>query len=222
MSAEKEHPMTFEPAFWHQHWRDAAPSAARSRAPVNPYVLKEAGAHPDLADSAPSAMDVGCGIGTEALALAQIGWIVTAVDTSADALRIAAERAEVLDLAEKITWVEADITSWSPESQYDLVTSSYVHTRLPQPELLRRLAGWAAPGGTVLMVGHAPGHHNHGDHGHPPEEATDQLELLTDALSIGEWAVHTTKTSRTVPLADGQQKTQHKTLHDVVLRAERR
>lgn len=210
--------MTFGPAFWHQHWRDAAPSAARSRAPVNPYVLQEASAHPDLADSAPSALDVGCGIGTEALALAQKGWIVTAVDTSAEALRMAAERAEVLGLAEKITWVEADITGWSPESHYDLVTSSYVHTRLSQPELLRRLAGWVTPGGTVLMVGHAPGHHNHGDHGHPPEEATDQLELLTDALDSRDWAIRAASTSRTVPLAGGETRI----LHDVVLRAERR
>lgn len=210
--------MTFDRAFWHDHWRDADVSKAMSTAPVNPYVLQEASARPESAVAAPSALEVGCGTGNEALALAQAGWTVTALDTSADALRVAAERAEVRGLTDWITWVEADVTSWSPESAYDLVTCSYVHTLLPPPELLRRLAGWVAPGGALLMVGHAPGQHSHDDHGHPPAEATDQLEDLKATLTSSEWAVRTVKTSRTAPLADGQQKT----LHDVVLRAERR
>ncbi|MGO1524279.1 MAG: class I SAM-dependent methyltransferase [Nesterenkonia sp.] len=228
MSQAQEPEMTFDPTFWHEHWLSNGPSAASSTVPANPYVLQEARAHPDpnANGSSASALEVGCGAGNEALALAQAGWEVTAVDTSAEALRIAADRAAAQDLSERVTWVEADATSWSPQSHYDLVTCSYVHTPLPQAELLLRLAEWVAPGGTLLMVGHAPGHHGHHDHGehghsehgHPPEEAADQLQPLADALNHHQWSVSTREVARTVALQDGPVKT----LYDVVLRAERR
>lgn len=234
MSEAKNPAMAFDPDFWHEHWRSAGPSGAMSSAPANPYVMHEAAARPDLGSSdlgssdpgapTPAALEVGCGAGTEALALARAGWAVTAVDTSADALRTAAQRAADQGLEEKLTWVQADVTIWSPESQYDLVTCSYVHTLMPQPRLLRRLAGWTAPGGTLLMVGHAPGQHSPGEHSHPPKEATDQLALLTDALDTHDWAISAFRTSRTVSMP-GSQLTpggKQKTLHDVVLRAQRR
>lgn len=216
MSAPKEPAKTFDPAFWHEHWREAAPGVVSSK-PVHPSVLQEAESRPARSDS-PTALDVGCGAGAEAFTLALAGWRVTAVDTSADALEIAAERAASLGLEERITWVQADATSWSPASTFDLVTCLYVHTLLPQPELLSRLASWVAPRGTLLMVGHAPGSPHHHHHGHPPEEAADQLEPLAAALARDSWSIRAARSSRTVSRNDGQPET----LHDVVLRAGRR
>lgn len=224
MSDAQQPEMTFDPAFWHEHWRSNGPMAGMGTVPANPYVLQQAQRRPapNTASWAPSALEVGCGAGNEALALAQAGWEVTAVDTSPEALKIAADRAAAQGLSDRVTWVEADATSWSPSSCYDLVTCSYVHTALPQSELLRRLADWVAPAGALLMVGHAPGHHGHGDHGHehghPPEEATDRLQPLAEALDCSQWSVSTRETARTVTLQDGQEKT----LHDVVLCAQRR
>lgn len=225
MSEAQEPEMTFDATFWHEHWRSNGPSAAMSTVTANPYVLQEAQGlpAPNIASSSPSVLEIGCGAGNEALALAQAGWEVTAVDTSAEALKIGAERAAAQDLSERVTWVKADATTWSPQSHYDLVTCSYVHTPLPQPELLLRLAGWVAPGGALLMVGHAPGHHDHGhhshgDHDHPPEEAAGQLKPLEDALNNHQWLVSTREVARTIALQDGREKA----LYDVVLRAERR
>jgi SAM-dependent methyltransferase len=51
-----------------------------------------------------SVLDVGCGIGTLAMAMAEQGYQVTGVDVSPEALRIAARRAGERNL--KIEWVE--------------------------------------------------------------------------------------------------------------------
>lgn len=117
--------------------------------PANPYV-------PQLAATVEpgTALEVGCGTGNEAIALAEADWEVTAVETSAEALTRAKHRAH--GVGPEISWVHADATTWEPSHGYDLVTCSYVHTLLPQPQLLSRLAGWVNPGGRLLMVAHPP------------------------------------------------------------------
>jgi len=105
------------------------------------------------------ALDAGCGHGSDTLWLATRGWRVTAVDFAATALAYARSSAEALgeDVAERIEWVEADLTTWTPPPEaYDLVLSLYLHAAESVVELVQRLAGGVAAGGTLLLVGHRP------------------------------------------------------------------
>lgn len=106
----------------------------------------------EIADLEPGrALDLGCGSGRAALWLAERGWQVTGVDYSEVALGLAREERPDID------WVLADLREYEPESAaFDLVLVLYVH--LPSVErrgLLGRAAAALAPGGTMLVLGHA-------------------------------------------------------------------
>ena len=91
--------------------------------------------------------------------LAAHAWHVTGVDFSAAALGHARSMGEAAgrEIAERLTWVQADLSSWAPEAEgYDLVLSQYVHVAGSVDEMVRRLARGVAPGGTLLLVGHRP------------------------------------------------------------------
>jgi SAM-dependent methyltransferase len=121
-------------------------------------------------------LDLGCGEGGDSIWLAEQGWTVTGLDVSATALARAAEEADARGLA--IDWVRADLSTWEPEGTYDLVSACFLHSPIafPRTEVLRRLAGSIAPGGHLLVVGHAApppwsryaedhdDHDGHGDH----------------------------------------------------------
>ena len=96
------------------------------------------------------ALDVGTGEGRHAVWLARRGWSVTAVDFSA--VGIDRGRAESTGLA--IDWVVADVREWHPPdgARYDLVLSVYLH--LPA-DVFNRARTWLAPGGTLVVLGHA-------------------------------------------------------------------
>ena len=105
------------------------------------------------------ALDAGCGHGAEALWLAARGWRVTAVDFAAAALAHARATAEALgpDVAERIDWVEADLSTWRPQAAgYELVVCVYLHVDGTVEEMVRRLAAGVARGGTLFLVGHRP------------------------------------------------------------------
>jgi hypothetical protein len=54
-------------------------------------------------------------------------------------------------------WVEADLGTWAPPAHaFDLVVCLYVHVEGSVTDLVRRLGGGVAPGGTLFMVGHLP------------------------------------------------------------------
>jgi SAM-dependent methyltransferase len=98
------------------------------------------------------AVDLAAGEGRHALWLAGLGWRVTAVDFSAVGL----ERGAAQPGAERVTWVTADVTTWtaSPAS-LDLVVVAYLH--LPEGDtvdLLTRAVRWLRPGGRLLVLGH--------------------------------------------------------------------
>ncbi|WP_030275640.1 FAD-dependent oxidoreductase [Streptomyces sp. NRRL B-24484] len=130
------------------------------------------------------ALDLGCGEGADAVWLAEQGWRVTAVDISAVALGRAAEHAREAGVAGRIEFRRADLAEAFPEGSWDLVCAQYLHSEveLPRDAILRRAAAAVAPGGTLLVVGHAgppswqqpgadgdPGHghrHGHAGHGH--------------------------------------------------------
>jgi cyclopropane fatty-acyl-phospholipid synthase-like methyltransferase len=102
---------------------------------------------------------VGSGEGADAIWLAARGWRVTGVDFSATALQRAATHAATGggDMAGRITWVQADLTVWTPPAAaFDLVTAHFMH--LPEEQrraLFARLADGVAPDGTLLIVGHS-------------------------------------------------------------------
>ncbi|WP_181772042.1 class I SAM-dependent methyltransferase [Amycolatopsis pittospori] len=192
----------FDKQYWEEHWLRTEAGGS----PPNPYLAREIG---ELAPG--SALDAGCGEGAEAIWLASRGWRVTAADISSAVLSRAAERAAAIEVPGKVEWVEADLGSWTPDARFDLVTTHYAHPAMPQLEFYDRLAGWVAPGGTLLIVGHLHGH----GHGHqPPDEASATAAAVTARLDGAAWEVVT---------AEEQHRTlSGRPLHDVVVRATRR
>ena len=98
------------------------------------------------------AVDLAAGEGRHALWLAGLGWRVTAVDFS----DVGLARGRAQPGADRVTWVTADVTTWSAEPEsLDLVLVAYLH--LPEPEttaLFRRAVDWLRPGGRMLVLGH--------------------------------------------------------------------
>jgi SAM-dependent methyltransferase len=139
----------FDKGYWETHWQGTAEAPDRA-VPPSPYLATElAGLPPG------TALDAGCGTGAEALWLAAHGWRVTGLDISAAALDGArAREARAPGAAHPVLWLEADLGTWAPVKTFDLVTTHYAHAEMPQLALYERLAGWVAPGGTLLIVGH--------------------------------------------------------------------
>jgi SAM-dependent methyltransferase len=187
----------FDQDYWERHWQQAHRTGDAS-AP-NPYLSRETGG---LVPG--TALDAGCGAGAEALWLAARGWQVTAADIAPEALALAARRAP----AGRVRWVEADLTVWDPGMRFDLVTTHYAHPAMPQTAFYERIAGWVAPGGTLLIVGHlhASGAAGHGHH--PPAEASVTRADITALLDSAGWEIVTaeehlrTVPGRAVPLRD--------------------
>ena len=66
-----------------------------------------------------TALDIGCGAGTDSVYLARQGWDVTSLDFIPQALEFTQQRASEAGVS--VTAVEADITTWEPPQRYDLV-----------------------------------------------------------------------------------------------------
>lgn len=208
----------FDQAFWDDRWREGA-SGSMTTSPPNPYLVATA------AELTPgSALDAGCGSGAEAIWLAAAGWKVTAVDIAAAALDRARERASRSRGSRNIEWLAADLTAWVPSTSFDLVTTHYAHPAMPQLDFYDRIAGWVAPGGTLLVVGHLHTH-DHGNppgqggahEGPPPEASTTAVEMAA-RLEPSAWeVVRAEEPTRTVTGAGGRAVP----LDDVVLRAVR-
>ncbi|RRS01348.1 class I SAM-dependent methyltransferase [Glycomyces terrestris] len=195
----------FDQDYWDRHWSQRR--GPGERAP-HPHLAREtAGLAPG------TALDAGCGTGTEALWLAARGWRVTGVDIAARALRLAAERAAALPHPGSVEWVEADLTTWEPGRRFDLVTTAYAHPAMPHRDFYRRLADWVAPGGTLLIVGHLHTDTARADHPAPALVTLADLTASVAPLRIETAEEHT----RTV---DGPGGHRH-VLRDAVVRAAR-
>jgi len=98
------------------------------------------------------ALDLGTGEGRHAVWLAALGWQVTAVDFSAVGIDRGREGAD--DVGVTVDWVVSDVRTWQPPSgvTYDLVLVAYLHL---EDDVLERAAGWLAPGGALVVIGHA-------------------------------------------------------------------
>ncbi len=96
------------------------------------------------------ALDVGAGEGRHAIWLAKQGWAVTAIDFS----KVGIERGQAASDSEAIEWLVDDIRSWTPPAggAYDLVLVAYIHLA---DDIHGRVGAWLAPGGTLLVLGHA-------------------------------------------------------------------
>lgn len=141
-----------------------------------------------VAEVAPgSALDLGCGEGGDALWLASRGWQVTAVDISAVALARAEAAAANAGLAGRIDWQLHDLELTFPDGVYDLVSAQFLQTPLPfeRAQTLRRAAAAVAPGGLLVIVGHAamPAWSTHT----PPEGSMPSPQEVLDGLELNQW-----------------------------------
>jgi len=199
----------FDKTYWERHWTPTAAAGPRSL-PTNPYLPAETGHLP-----VGSALDAGCGTGTEALWLAGQGWQVTGADISGTALATATTRAAAAGLGDRIEWVETDLTRWEPDRTWNLVVTSYAHPDTGQLAFYRRIASWVAPGGTLLIVGHLHGDEPH-DHAHP-DGATATPAGIAQLFRAPDWRVETCReNTRTVNMGDTARQ-----LRDVIVRARR-
>jgi trans-aconitate methyltransferase len=204
-----DHQHDFDAGWWEDHYQDATPGSAGE--PSAQLVAEVAGMTPG------SVLDAGCGTGSDAVWLARQGWQVTAVDVSPTAIQHAealAAQAEP-DVAQRISWVVADLTGWSPPQQYDLVVSQYVHPDLPFGEFVARLAQAVAPGGTLLVVGHD--HADSHSAAHAPQPASIGPDAVVGALDRSQWDVTVAET-RTRQVSRGSTQL---TMSDLVVKAHR-
>jgi SAM-dependent methyltransferase len=201
-----------------QHWDERYSSQERlfSGNP-NGVLVTEA------ADLTPGrALDIGCGEGADALWLAERGWQVTAVDISQVALEraAAAGAASGADVAGRVVWTQADLTSTPPPGgSFDLVSMQYFPLPVePDHTALRGLLEAVAPGGTLLFGSHDLADHATYRHSHPDFDPAAYYQPADVARLLGDdWAVQVNESRlRTTPPPEG---THH--VHDTVLRARR-
>lgn len=152
------------------------------------------------------ALDLGCGEGGDAVWLAEHGWTVVATDVSPTALARARAAAESRGVADRIDFVEHDLTSGFPEGPFDLVSAQFLHStvEMDRSAILRRAAAAVAPGGALLIVDHAAAppwasklHHHH----FPTAEA---VAAGLD-LDPGQWRRQLATAERTAQGPDGNE-----------------
>jgi SAM-dependent methyltransferase len=138
-----------------------------------------------------AALDLGCGEGADAIWLAQQGWRVTAVDISRVALDRAARHAEEMHVGERIDWQRHDLAMSFPAGTFDLVSAQFLHSSadLPRERILRTAVSAVAPGGLLLIVGHAG--HPPWEHHHHPDMVFPTADEVIDSLDLpdGQWEV---------------------------------
>lgn len=101
-------------------------------------------------------LEIGCGIGTDTINFARHGAQVTAVDLSPASLALAEHRAEVYQLADRITFYEADaerLENVVPLEPYDLVYSFGVLHHTPHPgSVLQQAHRYLAWNGSLKVM----------------------------------------------------------------------
>ncbi len=126
-----------------------APALERPRTPVDEGLIEVA------SSMAPGkALELGCGEGQNAIWLAEHGWIVNAVDMSANAVSQARDYAAAAGVDRTIVFGAVDIAHWTPRSRYDLVFSAFALPArgMGRSRMLETAAAAVAPGGTILLT----------------------------------------------------------------------
>ncbi|WP_329129605.1 class I SAM-dependent methyltransferase [Streptomyces sp. NBC_01476] len=138
------------------------------------------------------ALDLGCGEGGDAVWLAARGWQVTATDISPVALGRAAAHAGQEGVADRIDFQQHILGESFPAGTFDLVTASYLHSLgdMPREEILRTAAAAVAPGGTLLIIGHA-GFPDWQQAGHHPDVRLQNAREVLAVLELpdGGWEI---------------------------------
>lgn len=147
---DEEAAAMFEPASWEERYSGA--EKVWSGKPNPQLVAEVSGLTPG------TALDVGCGEGGDVIWLARQGWTVTGADFSANGLARAARHAQEAGVADRADWWQVDARTFAAGGRsFDLVTTHFLHP--PDGgmvEVTTRLAEAVAPGGHLLVVGHAP------------------------------------------------------------------
>ncbi|MGA7205513.1 MAG: methyltransferase domain-containing protein [Specibacter sp.] len=184
----------------------------------NPQLVRE------VADLPPgTALDIGSGEGADSIWLVRHGWHVTGVDFSQVALdRAAAHAALAADdgAPDRITWARHDLLAWAPApAAFDLVSAQFMHLpRESREALYARLADAVAPGGTLLIVGHAHSDVHSGAHRPDVPDLFFTAVDVAASLDPAAWRILVAEArSRSVIGDDGDQTT----VHDEVLKAQR-
>jgi 2-polyprenyl-3-methyl-5-hydroxy-6-metoxy-1,4-benzoquinol methylase len=140
----------FEPPAWDERY--SGEGKVWSGEPNPQLVAEVSGIEPG------TALDVGSGEGGDVIWLARQGWRVTGADFSANGLARAAAHAAEAGVGERAEWWQVDAREFDAAGRtWDLVTTHFLHP--PDGGMLAvvaRLATAVAPGGHLLVVGHAP------------------------------------------------------------------
>jgi 2-polyprenyl-3-methyl-5-hydroxy-6-metoxy-1,4-benzoquinol methylase len=192
----------FEPSSWDERYR--GDGQIWSGNPNVQLVAEVSGLSPG------TALDVGCGEGADVIWLARQGWMVTGADFSANGLVRAAQHAERAGVDDRAEWWQIDARSFTAGGRsYDLVTTHFLHP--PDGgmvEVTRRLTTAVAPGGHLLIVGHAPSEaftHLTASHRNAMFLAADLLPGLPasfDVLVVEQRPRTVTRDGRTVEIHD--------------------
>ncbi len=125
------------------------------------------------------ALDLGCGEGADAVWLAERRWNVVAVDISDTALGRAAEAANSRGVADRIDFVQLDLSAGFPDGTFDLISSQFLHSTLEfdRQKILVKAAAALRPGGHLVIVDHgsAPPWPSKLDHHHHEFPSADEV-----------------------------------------------
>lgn len=154
------------------------------------------------------ALDLGCGPGAEAIWLAQRGWQVVAADTTDDALEQAARHVAEARVTGRVECQRHDLSSTFPDGSFDLVQVR-LSVNAPGGRVLRAAASAVAPGGVLIVIGHA----RWPSWEHPPllQEGWADHKTVLDALDLpaGSWDVQLLEVhQRCLPDPEGRLTTQ--------------
>jgi 2-polyprenyl-3-methyl-5-hydroxy-6-metoxy-1,4-benzoquinol methylase len=125
---------------------DAIASALRGAPGADVLTASERALLTHLPRHARTALDVGCGHGVMSRALAARGLDVTGIDVSPGMIALARERG-----GSRITYHLADILQDTSLGAFDVVVCVNVVHHLPLRDIVPRIAGAVAPGGSLLL-----------------------------------------------------------------------
>jgi SAM-dependent methyltransferase len=142
-------------------------------------------------------LDIASGEGRNAIWLAGLGWDMTAVDFSEVAIERGRGRSQEVD------FVVADVLTWDPEREYDLIIVAYLQVVEDKlASLVKRSTSWLAPGGVLFLIGHDESNLEHGVGGPQYPEVLWRVDRIVEWLE-GLELVEARVVDREVEVDDG-------------------